>query len=140
MIVATHLAANAVIAVAYIVAVMRVPDAFRSLIKLRPATLVSGAGFFLFCGMTHAALAANAEDALWVTVTDHLQAVAIVCFLLFLSRDLLVATRNLAGAYRAIAREYGPEVARKVGATIDAALQDEVKRPSSDRPGPLRQG
>lgn len=126
----SHIAAHVVITLAYLAALARVPGAFRRLMYLRPATLGSGAAFFGLCAMTHLANALAVPYADVVHASDAAQAVAIVAFLMLLAGDLASAVRRLAGAFRAIARRHGPDVAADVAATITAALQN---RPPSRR-------
>jgi hypothetical protein len=118
----THVLAHLIIFLAYLAAVFRVPPSFRALMKLRLITMVSGAGFFLFCGLTHFGLALGKSDLLFFEITDHLQAVSIVTFLLTLSIDLQNALTRLRLAFQTIRHAYGKDGERMI-ATVTAALQ-----------------
>lgn len=118
----SHIIAHSVIFIAYLVAVFRVPPSFAALIQLRLPTIVAGAGFFLFCGLTHLGLSLNKEDALLFYITDHLQAVSIVAFLVLLSQDISRALSRLRLAFKVIRQAYGAD-GEKMIATVTAALQ-----------------
>lgn len=118
----SHLIAHCVIFVGYVVAMMQVPPSFRALIKLRPITLITGAGFFVFCGLTHIALALDKSDADWVAVTDHAQAACIITFLWCLSQDLRSALIRLRRAYKRLFDEFGPEVGSRMVKVIKESL------------------
>lgn len=104
-----HVAVHFILFVAYASAVFYVPSAFKALISLHRMTFVFGAGAFLCGAMTYLGLAVGREDALFFTITDFLQAVSIVGFLIYLAWDLQAALRNLKLAFKAISVEYGAE-------------------------------
>jgi hypothetical protein len=112
----THLLAHLGIFVGYLLAIALVVPVFSALIKLSLLTRISGAGFFLFCGVTHAGLALDDPGSPLISVTDHLQAVAIITFIVSLTRDLAAANRRLNRAFDVIGAESAVAVA--------AALQD----------------
>jgi hypothetical protein len=112
----THLLAHVIIFMGYLLAIAQVVPVFSALIRLSLVTRISGAGFFLFCGVTHAGLALDRADSAIVATTDHLQAVSIIVFILFLSRDLASANRRLTACFEQIGS--GSAVA------VAAALQD----------------
>jgi len=112
----THLVAHLVIFVGYLLAIAQGVPVFSALIKLSLTTRIAGAGFFLFCGITHGGLALDAADSAIVETTDHLQAVAIIVFIIALSRDLASANRRLRACFDEIGS--GPAL------TVAAALQD----------------
>src|SRR3712207_470562 len=112
----THLVAHLVIFVGYLLAIAQVVPVFSALIKLSLTTRIAGAGFFLFCGITHAGLALDAPDSGIVAATDHLQAVAIIAFIASLSRDLAGANKRLNTAFESIGSDSA--------VTVAAALQD----------------
>ena len=112
----THLVAHLIIFVGYLLAITQVVPVFSALIKLSLLTRVSGAGFFLFCGVTHAGLALDQAKSPVVAATDHLQAVAIIAFIIALTRDLAAANRRLDACFEQIGS--GPAVA------VAGALQD----------------
>lgn len=122
----THIIVHGIIALAYVVAVINVPAAFASLIKIRKRTLWAGAGFFLFCGVTHFFLGVYGSNVRgFVTVTDHLQAPAIVLFLVFLAQDLHSALARFRVAIVVIEERFGKIIATEVRAIIAGALTGE---------------
>ncbi len=112
----THLLAHVIIFVGYLLAIAKVVPVFSALIKLSLVTRVSGAGFFLFCGMTHAGLALGEADSAIVAATDHLQAASIIAFIIALSRDLAAANRRLTACFE--------EIGSGSALAVAAALQD----------------
>ena len=112
----THLVAHLVIFVGYLLAIAQVVPVFSALIKLSLTTRIAGAGFFLFCGMTHAGLALGEVDSPVVAATDHLQAASIIVFIIALSRDLASANRRLSACFE--------EIGSRSAVAVAAALQD----------------
>lgn len=114
--------AQIVIFIACMVAFLRVPQSFHALIFLRKITLWSGAIFFLSDGILNLGLALGREDGFVVTLAEIVQAVSIVMFLIWLSKDLLRALRRLRSAFQAIENEYDKDGDRMI-ATVTIALQ-----------------
>lgn len=112
----SHLLAHIAIFIGYLLAIALVVPVFSALIRLSPMTRITGAGFFLFCGVTHAGLAIGDPGSPIVSVTDHLQAVAIIAFIVSLTRDLAAANHRLDKAFELIGADSAVAVA--------AALQD----------------
>jgi hypothetical protein len=118
----SHVFAHIIIFLAYLGATIYVPGVMRSLFYVRPLTLIAGGGFFLFCGLTHLALALDKQDALLFEITDHLQAVAIVAFLILIAIDLTTALRRLRQAFKLIHDEQGEGGDRAIS-LVTMALQ-----------------
>lgn len=120
---ASHVVVHLLIALAYIVAVLNVPGSFASLIRIRRRTLIAGAGFFLFCGVTHFFLAVYESNVrAFVTVTDHLQAPSIIFFLIWLAQDVRNAVFRFRAGLDTIAKRYGTTIAREVRLILSDAL------------------
>ncbi len=117
-----HIVSHLVIFVGYILACLQVPPAFRSIIYIRPLTIVAGGGFFLTCGITHMSVALEVSDAWWAQLDAHAQAVFIISFLWLLAQDLASALKRLQAAFRHLFEELDDETAAKVVAVIKKSL------------------
>ena len=117
-----HIVAHTVIFVACLVGALEVSRSFLAIIHLRWITRISAKVFFVTCGLTHLGLALDKSDALLFTLTDYLQAIGLVAFLVFLVQDLFLALRRVQMAFRAIHSKYGQDGDRMI-ATITLALQ-----------------
>jgi hypothetical protein len=107
MIEVTHIAAHSLIALGYVYFALVVPNTLSDVIKISPITSATGGGFFITCGLTHFGLAVHRSYTAFFTVADHLQAVFVIAFAVFLIRDLRQAAALLRRADAARAREAG---------------------------------
>ena len=57
-------------------------------LPLTTTTFVSGAFFFATCAITHLALAVGFHDSPWMILNDAIQFIAVVTFLVSLSRQV----------------------------------------------------
>lgn len=115
-----HAVVHFILFVAYLAAVFYVPSAFRALIRLNLSTILFGASFLFFSGLTYLALATGHEDSTLFVVSDYLQVVSIVGFLFCLAHDLQTALRNLRLAFRAIQAEFGADGNRMIALVTQA--------------------
>lgn len=120
---ATHIAVHGLIFCGYVMAMILVPRVLGNLMRISPATSIAGAGFFVFCGITHIALALGQSDGWFVTLTDHLQAGCILVFVICMTMDFTRVAARLHAAYIAIGVKYGEEQSREIIATMRAALE-----------------
>jgi hypothetical protein len=117
-----HIVAHTIIFIACLVGALEVSRSFVALIHLRWRTRIAAKVFFITCGLTHLGLALEKNDALLFTLSDYLQALSLVAFLVLLVQDLFIALRRLQMAFRAIHSKYGKDGDRMI-ATITLALQ-----------------
>jgi hypothetical protein len=118
----THNFAHLVIFLASLIGAFEVSRSFNALIRLQWKTRISAKVFFITCGLTHLGLALGVGDSTFFVITDHLQAVGLVSFLLLLSYDLTGALRLLRLVFKAVQSEYGADGDRMI-ATVIAALR-----------------
>lgn len=102
----THFIAHFGIAIGYGVAMTRNNSVINQLMRLSPWTKIAGAGFFLFCGVTHIGLATGTSTSPVVTATDHLQLLSIWVFLIGLLLDSRRVVLRLSNSFNAIREEF----------------------------------
>lgn len=117
-----HIVAHTIIFVACLVGALEVSRSFLAVFHLRWRTRIAAKTFFITCGLTHLGLALGKGGSLFFTISDSLQAVALVAFLTLLAQDLFTALRRLQMAFRAIHSKYGSD-GDKMIATVALALQ-----------------
>lgn len=120
----THVLSHLGIFAAYMAAMGAVPSSFKRLMAIRPITMISGAGFFLLCGMTHLSIVLDLQNNTVFVISDDLQVLAIWSFLVLLAGDLSRASRRLTQAFLAIRTTYGEDVGDTLTDTIQSALKD----------------
>ncbi|MDB5280851.1 MAG: hypothetical protein JWR61_5806 [Ferruginibacter sp.] len=118
----THNIEHLVIFLASLIGAFEVPRSFNALIRLQWKTRISAKVFFVTCGLTHLGLALNLEHSPFFTITDHMQAVSLVVFLVLLSYDLTRALRMIRLAFKAVQSEHGADGDRMI-ATVTTALR-----------------
>jgi hypothetical protein len=129
----THAAVHICIAFSYCVAVLKVPSSFNALTPIRRRTLVAGGVAFLTGGITHFFLGAyESNERVVVTVTDHIQAVAIILFLWWLAVDIRCGIVRFKAALTVIDREFGSYIGGKVRVVFATALKEEHVRAGDD--------
>lgn len=117
-----HIFAHLVIFTCGLVAAFEVSRSFNALIKMRWRTRIAAKLFFIGVALTHLAIAVEREDSLFFILTDVVQAVSLVTFLILLYLDLMAALRNLRLAFKAIQLEYDGDGDRMI-ATVTTALR-----------------
>lgn len=118
-----HAFAHIGIALGYVLAMVLLPQAFGSLMRIMPWTALFAGGFFFTCGMTHVGNALEMYEAWWVQVNDHLQLAFIWLFALCLMHDLSCAVNRLRRAYQAIRVKYEPVIGEEGAAEIEATIR-----------------
>ena len=111
-----------ILSICSLAAAFQIGPSFRSLIRLRPITLMSGAGFFLFGAVVGLGFSLGNETGPIYQTAIYFQAISMVTFLICLHTDLHRALRRLRAAFQAIRIAYGKDGERAI-ATVIAALQ-----------------
>jgi hypothetical protein len=124
----THTVAHLAILGGYLLAMVLVPRVLAALIYVRPETKIAGAGFFLFCGVTHVGITLHAINSWPIVITDHLQAVAIWVFVIFLAQDLRGALGRVERAFGELGAEDAIKVAGALQATYSIRRWDRKNR------------
>lgn len=117
-----HIIAHTLIFIACLAAALEVSRSFVALISLRWRTRIAAKTFFVTCGLTHLGLALDKQDALFFTITDFIQAIGLILFLVLLAQDVFRALRRLRLAFQAIEAAYGEDGDGMI-ATVTLALQ-----------------
>jgi hypothetical protein len=117
-----HIVAHTIIFIACLIGALEISRSFVALIHLQWKTRITAKVFFVTCGLTHVGMALDKSNAVFFTLSDYLQAIALVGFLALLVRDLLRALRRVQMAFQAIHSKYGKDGDRMI-ATITLALQ-----------------
>src|SRR3954452_19435002 len=103
-----HIVAHTIIFLACLAGAIEVSRSFVALIHLRWRTRIAAKTFFVACGIANLGLALESDGVLW-TITDWIQAVALVAFLILLAQDLFRALRRVQLAFKAIHAKYGDD-------------------------------
>lgn len=95
-----QIAAHLAIALAYLLAALRVAPTIARLMKIRGVTTISGAAFFICSSVSNLSVGLDIEDTWPIAINDNIKAVAIWVFILAFAYDVKCSVTRLAKVLR----------------------------------------